>query len=99
MLHKLEDVKAKNNRLAEEAVSEDRIPDEHREDGGDEDNQPTATTTATNHHQLERFDRGYFLHLSDQETRFQPQVTARMKMSKPARIGKVRYTFINLKPV
>ncbi|VDP96613.1 unnamed protein product [Trichobilharzia regenti] len=51
MSRKLEDLRAKTNKLAEEAGSEDSNAGEHREDGGGEDNQPTAaSTTTTNQH-------------------------------------------------
>ncbi|CAH8831539.1 unnamed protein product [Trichobilharzia szidati] len=64
MSYKLEDLLAKTNKMAGEAVSENRTAGEHREDGGDKNNQSTATTTSTNHHQWERFNRGCLLHLS-----------------------------------
>ena len=40
MSYNSEDLQDKTNKLVEEAASEDRTSSEHREDGGDEDNQP-----------------------------------------------------------
>ncbi|CAH8628560.1 unnamed protein product [Heterobilharzia americana] len=66
MSHKLEDVQVKTNKLTEEAGqgSEDRAPNERREDRGDNDTQPTPSTetTSTNHRERKKLKGSSLFH-------------------------------------
>nr|CAH8875330.1 unnamed protein product [Trichobilharzia regenti] len=102
MSHTLEDLlveaKKKNCQKKQAGIGE-KTPGKQIEDGGDENNQRTAKTTSRSiHNQRERFGRDHFLHLSGEHGSHLRQ-SERIKISKPGGFGRVRYAFINLKPV
>ncbi|CAH8650051.1 unnamed protein product [Heterobilharzia americana] len=81
MSHKLEDLQAKTNKFIEEAVKTGLPSGEHREDGGDEDTQPTTATITLNGKNLKEV--AFFTYLGGAASFQLWAAQAQTRMSKP----------------